>query len=88
MGKEIEIYVCSSGERTFLNFYVSDDLRDQFFNELAKGSISSAMHPINLEFSVLPQWITDEEQRGVFESTGNVLHCRVPISNIEIHLLC
>jgi hypothetical protein len=81
MSSGIEIYVRPSGDRVLLNIYVPKSVRKQFLEGLRSGSFGDGDARINMELSVLPQWITESEDR-----VANQLptHIRVPISAINV----
>ncbi|WP_342051254.1 MULTISPECIES: hypothetical protein [unclassified Cupriavidus] len=84
MSDGIEIYVRDSGDRTVLNIYVPDHLREAFIAGLASGRYSDDGVEIALELSTLPKWITDGGKRAQAEQSGESVHVRVPISVINV----
>lgn len=85
MSKEIEIYVRPSSGRNHLNWYVSKLLQEKLITGLKNGTFDSDGVEINLELSILPEWITDEQQRARFESANESIHIRVPVSAINTY---
>jgi len=85
MSDGIEIYVRNSGDKTLLTFHIPEEKREEFFRQFSSGSEVSVGVPIHLEFSVMPEWISDLDQQAIFTKTGNHLHCRLPISSLCIH---
>ncbi len=71
MSEPCEIYVRHSGEANLLHAY---------------GDASKLRHsgergePVAfVELSVLPEWITDPEQRKAYAESGQMIHLRIPI---------
>jgi hypothetical protein len=81
MSSGIEIYVRPSGDRVLLNIYVPKSVRSQFLEGLRSGSFGDDDVRINMELSVLPQWLTESD-----DGVANQLpaHIRVPISAINV----
>jgi hypothetical protein len=80
MSSGIEIYVRPSGDRVLLNIYVPKSVRNQFIEGLRSGSFGDGELKTSMELSVLPQWITESEDRVVNQLP---MHIRVPISAIN-----
>ena len=78
----VEIYVRVSGG-AMINFYMTDDVREKFRKALMSGEVSCREFPINLELSVLPEWVTDEKQRRKLEKAHEIVHVRIPITHIN-----
>jgi len=85
MSHKVEIYVRQSAGRNYLNFHVSNILREKLLASLKNGAVDSDGVDINLELSILPEWITDEEQRARFENQRESMHIRVPVSAINTY---
>lgn len=85
MSKQIEIYVRPSGDRILLNFYIPDELRDAFIAGLRTGSFEPADTKMNLEFSVLPEWLKQGDRRESQSHESGDLHVRLAVSSINTH---
>lgn len=85
MSKQIEIYVRPSGDRTLLNFYIPDDVRETFIAGLRDGSFETEGIPMHIEFTVLPHWLSDESQRALRMCEPGDLHVRLALSAINTH---
>jgi hypothetical protein len=85
MSKQIEIYVRSSGDRILLNFYIPDELREAFIAGLKTGSFEPPDTQMNLEFSVLPEWLSEESRRASQPHEFGDLHVRLAVSSINTH---
>jgi len=81
---QIEIYVRNSGERTMLNFYVPENLRERFIVALKAGSFSDDRISMALEVTTLSQWITDDDQRAKSGTHTETAHVRIPIDAINL----
>lgn len=86
MSKAVEIYIRNSGSRTLLNFHIPSDLKEAFISALRDGSFSEAGVDIALEVSMLPQWITDADQRSEAQECDHVVHARIPLSSINVQV--
>lgn len=85
MDKNIEIYVRQSASRNFLTVHASPEIRDTLLNGLREGSFECGGSPTHLELSILPEWITDEDQRCHVKGDLDPIHVRIPISVICTH---
>lgn len=83
MENQIEIYVRQSAGRTLFNLYVPEQMQKKFIEALRMGSFEAESTPTHLELSVLPEWVTDQDQRKELSSLGEPLHLRVPITCIN-----
>lgn len=79
---EIAIYVRNSGGRSLLNVYLPAGEREGFLSGLAAGEYSS--EGAHLELSVLPEWITDDEERARLVAFGSLPYLRIPLSAINV----
>lgn len=71
MSEPCEIYVRHSGDSNLLHAY---------------GDASSLTSPSDegepiafVELTVLPEWITDADKRRSYETSGELIHVRIPI---------
>ena len=85
MNHQIEIYIRPSGDSTILNIYVPENLREKFINGINTGTFDSSNLPINIEFSVLPHWLSNKDSRTAQFTKSADLHVRLPISSINTH---
>jgi hypothetical protein len=79
---EIEIYVRHSGGRSLLHVHLPAGERESFLSGLAAGEYSS--EGTHLELSVLPEWITDDDERARLVASGSLPHLRIPLSAISV----
>lgn len=85
MKNRIEIYIRQSGgSGTLLNFHIPNNLREKFIEGLKNGAFECEAGSANIEISVLPEWITDPEQRGQLLHNDNPIHMRTCINTINI----
>jgi hypothetical protein len=70
----IEIYVRHRNEGTMLNIYLDQETKAALIAALENGKFEDPRIPINLELSILNEWLSDE----------NSAHVRIPISEINI----
>ncbi|MCP1318387.1 hypothetical protein [Vreelandella lionensis] len=70
----IEIYIRHRSEGALLNIYLDKKTKVALVAALENGKFDDPNVPINLELSILPQWLSEE----------NSTHVRVPISEINI----
>jgi hypothetical protein len=66
-----EIYVRHSGGANLLNAYGDVSRLD--------CSVRSGEPVAFVELSVLPEWITDIDQRIAYMTSGQIIHVRIPI---------
>jgi hypothetical protein len=79
---ELAIYVRYSGGRNLLHVHLPAGERENFLSGLAAGEYSS--EGTHLELSVLPEWITDDEERAGLVAAGSLPHLRIPLSAINV----
>ena len=82
MSGEIEIYVRQSGDRNLLTLHIPERLREAFIAALRAGSFGGKSSEMQVELSVLPEWVTDEDQRDLLLEDGFPIHVRIPIAEI------
>ena len=82
MTKKIEIYLRHSSGRSLLMFHVPASNRNNFLEGLKRGEVSGNELGINLELSVLPEWITDPTERENFIRSGSNIHIRISLASI------
>jgi len=70
----VDICVRNSAGKTLLNLYANDEAMAAA--ELAK---ESGLPQAFLELIVLPEWITDLDQRVAYQNSGELMHIRIPI---------
>ena len=70
----VDICVGISAGKTLLNLYANDE--SMAAAELAK---ESGLPQAFLELIVLPEWITDLDQRVAYKNSGELMHIRIPI---------
>lgn len=71
MSEPCEIYVRQSGGANLLNVYGDAS---------ALRQSGERMEPVAfVELSVLPEWITDPDERRAYADSGRVMHLRIPI---------
>ena len=81
MDEQIEIYVRDRSDGAMLNFYIPEGLRDSLLAALGAGSFTG---DVALEMTVNPEWITDTELRKRFMEANELIHLRVPLTEIHI----
>lgn len=79
----IEIYVRPSGDRVMLNFHVPEALKEALIAGIRDGSFSTDAARMNVELSLLPQWITDGDDRKAYEKQFSSVHVRIPIDTVN-----
>lgn len=84
MKKNIEIYVRNSSRHNFLMFHMGKSKKKTLIKGFDSGDIDSKDVEINVEMNILPEWITDLEQRELFEENIFGLHVRIPVSKITV----
>jgi hypothetical protein len=85
MSNEIEIYVRPSGDKMLLNFHIPEAARDKFIAGLREGHSDGKDTIMHLELSVLPNWLTDADERTQCFANSTSLHVRVPVAAINTH---
>jgi len=70
----VDICVRNSAGRTQLNLYASDEAKAAAM--LAK---KSGLPQAYLELIVLPEWVTNLDQRVAYQNSGELMHIRIPI---------
>lgn len=85
MDKEIEIYVRPSAGSNFLTIYAPSSTRDKLIAFLKNGVFQDPKTITHLELSVLPEWITDANQRAAFERDLGSIHIRIPIAAMNAY---
>lgn len=70
----VDFCVRNSAGKTLLNLYANDEAMAAA--ELAK---ESGLPQAFLELIVLPEWITDLDQRVAYQNSGELMHIRIPI---------
>lgn len=70
----VELYVRNSASRTLLNLHAGDEAIAAA--EIAK---KSGLPQAFLELTVLPEWITDLDQRVAYQNSGELIHVRIPL---------
>ncbi len=73
--KGIEISVRHTHNGTLLNIHLDARAKQRLIAGLQSGRFDSRDTPINLELSVLPEWLTDPEST----------HARIPITVINVN---
>jgi hypothetical protein len=86
MAKKIEIYIRDSGDRTYLNFYIPEALKEHLIDAVQTGSFSDDGVEVNLEVAVLPKWITDQVQKRNAELVNQSVHVRIPVDMINFQI--
>lgn len=81
MDEQIEIYVRDRSDGAMLNFYLPEGQRNSLLAALGAGAFTG---DIVLEMTINPEWITDTEQRRCLTEKGELIHLRVPLSEIHI----
>lgn len=84
MQESIEIYIRPSGDRVLLNLYVPRSMQAQFLDSLRRGAFAPDV-PMNLEFTVLPQWVATNEGDHIEVQDPKLPHVRVALSAINVH---
>ncbi|MEQ1534425.1 MAG: hypothetical protein ABL923_00980 [Burkholderiaceae bacterium] len=85
MSEAIEIYIRPSGDKINLNFYIPEKLRKKFIKDIQEGTFETTDAAMHLEFSVLPAWLSEEDQRAGVLGESEDLHIRLPLSAIHAH---
>lgn len=80
---QIEIYVRPSAHRVMLNFHVPEALKEALIAGIRNGSFSTDAARMNVELTLLPQWITDKSVRMQYEELTEDVHARIPIDTIN-----
>ena len=75
MSEPCEIYVRHSGGANLLNAYGDVSRLDR--------SVKSDEPVAFVELSVLPDWITDIDQRMAYMTAGQIIHVRIPIHAVN-----
>lgn len=70
----IEIYVRHRSEGAMLNIYLDQKTKVELITALQSGKFEGGKIPINLELSILPDWLSEADS----------MHARIPISEINI----
>ena len=81
MDEKIEIYVRDRSDGAMLNFYIPEGLRDSLLAALVAGSFTG---DIALEMTINPEWVTDTELRKRLMEENELIHLRVPLTEIHI----
>lgn len=84
MTKSIEVYIRPSGDCVLLNFYVPKAMRAKLVDGMRRGAFAPDV-PMNLEFTVLPQWLTADEAGRANAQESEAPHVRVALSSINFH---
>lgn len=71
----IEINVRHRGGGTMLNIYLDQKTKIELLAALESDKFESSSIPINLEISILSEWISEE----------NPMHVKIPISEINVN---
>jgi len=85
MHPKIEIYVRPSADDTFLTIYVPESLRDGFIEGLKNGVYKCEKGMVNLELAVLPEWLTDTNQKEWLSNNDGSMHMRTGLTAINIY---
>jgi hypothetical protein len=81
---EIEIYVRHSSAGTFLNFYVPNQIKEQFITAIRRGGLEGDDASVTVELPVLPEWITDEKVRAKVAKLNEPVHLRIPVTSLNV----
>lgn len=76
---EIEIYVRHRSDGAMLNIHVNEKTKRVLLDALQNGSYTDSSTPINMELSLLPQWIVSDNETPP-------IHARIPITSISINV--
>ncbi|MDO9170125.1 MAG: hypothetical protein Q7U18_13695 [Methylobacter sp.] len=83
MKNKIEIYLRHSIGKVMLNLYVPKETKKRFLTGLKNGALELPEDSANFELSILPEWITDPEQRERIKNIGETIHVCIPIAAIN-----
>jgi hypothetical protein len=83
MRRQVEIYVRDSDQSAAMHFHYTGTSRDEFLCALQTGKLKLSSFKIDLELSVLPEWVTDPEQRAAVATSGPI-HIRIPIKGFGL----
>ena len=70
----IEIYIRHRSEGAMLNIYLDQKTKLALVAALENGKFDDPSVPINLELSLIPEWLSEE----------NSTHVKIPITEINI----
>lgn len=80
----LEVYVRHNSSGAMLNILADDLMRERIVNSLSAGKVDGTDISINLELSVLPEWVTDPETRKRVGQIPGTIHIRVPLAAINM----
>jgi hypothetical protein len=81
MTSKLEMYVRATHDGTLLTTYASSEIKGSL-EKLTQGEVYAG--GATLELSVLPEWITDAEERRRFVESGLSLHVRIPLDRVHL----
>ncbi len=85
MTKQIEIYIRESGDRTYLNFYIPESIKEHFVAAVESGSFSEEGVNVSLELTAQPKWFTDQDENENARISNQMIHVRIPVDTVNFH---
>lgn len=79
----VEMYVRHSAGLALFHVHLPAAFASTFIERLRGDQVTSDDAVVHLELSVLPEWVTDSDQRAQLTKIGPV-HVRVPIAQIAL----